>query len=154
MEEVKGCFGNQRKGMSNCWRRHFLSDFKEQVIPEHNLELNTGQTEKGEEEIPGLRKTYAKAWEPWRSSMCGERQVTGDAQAEGPLEFMHGTAHRGVELQVKLSQKRFYLNLTLKMAMRRVDKVRKVRILNGKTASKEEMTQQLGKAESKPGCLD
>ena len=66
---------------------------------------------------------------------------------------MRGTGHHGVELQVKLSQKRFYLNLTLKMAVRRVDK-REVGILDGKTASREEMTQQLGKAESKPGCLD
>lgn len=54
--------------------------------------------------------------------MCGGRQVTGDDYAEGPLEFMRGTGHHGVELQVKLSQKRFYLNLTLKMAVRRVDK--------------------------------
>lgn len=37
------------------------------------------------------------------------------------LELMRGTGHHGVELQVKLSQKRFYLNLTLKMAVR-VDK--------------------------------
>lgn len=54
--------------------------------------------------------------------MCGGRQVTGDDYAKGPLEFMRGTGHHGVELQVKLSQKRFYLNLTLKMALRRVDK--------------------------------
>ena len=32
--------------------------------------------------------------------------------------------------------------------------MREVGILDGKTASREEMTQQLGKAESKPGCLD
>lgn len=50
---------------------------------------------------------------------------------------MNGTGHHDVELQDKLSWRIVNLNLTLKMAMGRVDKVREMGFLDGERVLSE-----------------